>query len=125
MSTDPRGTSTKPDTFDPRTLSHIAKEALICLPNLSSQFVELTKKLAAHDPAGPDDVARTLARMPWTSRTASAPKATLTVRNRKRANPVLGLVSREEDLNQGLALDDAGRNVPRPPCPSISNTSAK
>ena len=62
MSTDPRGTSSKPDTFDLRALSHIAKEAVICLSNPSSQFVKLTKQLAAYDPAETFDVARGLAR---------------------------------------------------------------
>ena len=65
MSTDPRGSSTKPDTFDPKALSHIVKETLICLPNLRSQFVELSKKLASPDPVGPDeDEVRTNARAP-------------------------------------------------------------
>ena len=55
MSTDPRGTPSKPDTFSLRALSHLAKEALICLPNLRSRFVELTKELAMFDPAEASD----------------------------------------------------------------------
>ena len=117
------GTSTKPDTFDLQALSHVAKKALICLPNLRSQFVELTNKLAAYDPAGPDDATRTLAKMCRTRSMLSAPSATLTVNNRKRANLEPGVVP-EQVLNQELAQDDAGRNVPRIHCPWISNTSA-
>ena len=112
MSTDPRGTSTKPDTFDPRALSHVAKEALIRLPNLRSQFVEPTKKLAAYDPAGPDDAARTLAKMPRTRSVLGAPSATLTAKNRKRASPEPGVAPYEEVSNQDPALDDVWRNVP-------------
>ena len=124
MSTDPRGTSSKPYTFDPRALSHTAKEALICLPNLSSQVVEFTKKLAAYDPAETSDVARGLARIPRTTRAAGGPKATLTVTHRKRANPELELVSPGENMNQHLALDNAGSSGPRGPCPLVTNTSA-
>ena len=112
MSTDPRGSSTKPDTFDPRSLSHVVKEALDCLPNLRSQFVVLAKKLASSDPAGPDeDAVRTLAKMPRTICILSAPSPTLTAWNRTRTSPEPGVTPHEEVPNQDLALDDAGRYV--------------
>ena len=117
MSKDRRGTSSKPDTFDPRALSHTAKEALICLPNLRSQFVELTNKLAMYDPAEASD-----ARIPRTTRAVGGPKATLTVRNRKRANPELELMPSGENMNQDLALDNAGSSGPRGPCPLVMST---
>ena len=126
MSTDARGSSTKPDTFDPRSLSHAVKEALVCLPNLRSQFVELTKKLASSDSAGPDeDAVRTLARMLRTRGILSAPSPTLTARNRKRTSPELGVTPHEQVPNPDLALDDAGRNVPQVHCPLISNTTVR
>ena len=101
--------STKPDTFDPRALSHIVKETLICLPNLRSQFVELNKKLASSDPAGPDeDEVRTLARVLQTRGILSAPRPTITIRNRKRTSPEPGVTPHEDVPNRDLALDDAG-----------------
>ena len=36
LSTDQRGTSSKPYTFDPRVLRHTVKETMICVPNLRS-----------------------------------------------------------------------------------------
>ena len=76
-------------------------------------------------PAGPDeDAVRTLAKMPRTRSVLSAPSATLTARNRKRASPEPGVTPHEDVPNQDLALDDAGRHVPQIHCPLISKTSA-
>ena len=122
MSTDPRGTSSKPDIFDLCALSHTAKEALTCRPRLRSQFVELTKKLAAYDPAETSDVARGLARMPRKTRAVGGPKATPTVRNQKRANPESEFMPSGENMNQDLALDNAGSSGARGPCPLVMNT---
>ena len=102
------------------------KETLICLPNLRSQFVELNKKLASSDPAGPDeDEVRILARAPRARGILSAPSPTITARNRKRTSPEPGVTPHEEGPNRDLALDDAGRNVPQVHSLLISNTRVR
>ena len=100
-------------TFDPKALSHIVKETLICLPNLRSQLVELSKKLASPDPAEPDeDEVRTNARVPRMRGILSAPDSTIATRNRKRTSPEPDMTLHEDVPSRDLALDDAGRGVP-------------